>query len=332
MASKPPRPPAPPTEAAPTPTQRAGIQPAKGTPARDQNTTGRVENKTETAPKGAATNPPRPWYQQIWDGVMKSALQEVNEDLGEAPDPAQQPEGPWELLGYGLRESLADGGGGRGGGRMGMRRPGGIRPAPVPKPPAPPPTANAPAPKAPAPAPAPKPASETGSGGAYNNGDLNRCRTGTYKDLKCKGGHKHHVVPDRTYRTDTRKQGEKGLGRVPNTDSLNDGFSVCLSEEDHKKIHQKTDPKIVAKGKGTANGMPDGVATLGDVLDIALEDLKELYRDNGNQACADDVDKKANEHFKNQNKNTPVNTTKNPKRDLDAKVKNGLKRKTGLKR
>ena len=165
-SSKPPRPPVPPAEPAPTPTQQAGIQPAKGTPPNKQNTTGRVENKTEPAPSGSPTNPPRPWYQQVWDGAKKSALQEVNEDLGEAPDPAQQPKGPWELLGYGLRESLAGAGGGGGGGRMGVKRPGGVRPARAPRPPpAPPPPANSPAPKAPAPA--PKPASATGSGGAY---------------------------------------------------------------------------------------------------------------------------------------------------------------------
>ena len=141
-----------------------------------------------------------------------------------------------------------------------------------------------------------------GGGGFIRGNDLSKCKTGTYKDLRCPGEHKHHVVPDRTNRTGTRKEGAGGKNRIPGTDTLNEGFSVCLSETDHRKIHKETDPKIVASGKGTANGLPDGVGTRGAVIDIAVDDLQKMYRENGNQSCADDVKKKADDHFKDQDR------------------------------
>jgi hypothetical protein len=177
--------------------------------------------------------------------------------------------------------------------------------------------------------PEPKQADKTG-GLRVDGNNLSKCKTGTYKNLECKGAHKHHVVPARTTRTSTRADQKAGKGQIPGTDNIDEGFSVCLSEEDHKQIHKMTDPNIVNSGKGTANGMPDGVAKLGTVINIAVEDLQALYRQNGNNACADQVKQKADEHFKNQDKNKQVNTTKNPKKDLDAKVKQELTRDTNM--
>jgi hypothetical protein len=170
-----------------------------------------------------------------------------------------------------------------------------------------------------------------GGGGFIRGNDLSKCKTGTYKGLKCPGEHKHHVVPDRTSRTGTRKEGAGGKNRIPGTDTLNEGFSVCLSERDHQKIHKETDPKIVASGKGTATGLPNGVGTLGGVIDIAVDDLQKMYRENGNQSCADDVKKKADDHFKDQDRKKQVNTTQNPKKDLDPAVKQELGKDTGMK-
>ena len=84
----------------------------------------------------------------------------------------------------------------------------------------------------------------------------------------------------------------------------------------------------MASGKGTANGLPDGVGTRGAVIDIAVDDLQKMYRENGNQSCSDDVKKKADEHFKNQDRDKPVNTTKNPKKQLDSDAKSVLTRDT----
>jgi hypothetical protein len=166
-----------------------------------------------------------------------------------------------------------------------------------------------------------------GSGGAVIKGnDLKKCKTGKYNDLECKGGHKHHVVMDRTYRTGTRAEGAKGVNRIPGTDSLKDGFSVCLSEADHQKIHKKTDPNVSALGKGTTNGLPDGVAKLGDVIDIAMDDLQKMYRENENHACADAVKERGDEHFKDADRNKQVNTSQNPKKNLDASTKASLNR------
>jgi hypothetical protein len=170
-----------------------------------------------------------------------------------------------------------------------------------------------------------------GGGGFIRGNDLSKCKTGTYKDLKCPGGHKHHVVPARVTRTGTRPEQVKGIGQIPGADNINEGFSVCLSETDHKKIHKETDPKIAASGKGTANGLPNGVGTLGGVIDIAVDDLQKMYRENGNQSCADDVKKKADDHFKDQDRKKPVNTTQNPKKDLDPAVKQELGKDTGMK-
>lgn len=150
------------------------------------------------------------------------------------------------------------------------------------------------------------------------NNDLSKCKNGKYKDLECKGGHKHHVVADRNYRTGTRKGKEP---RAPGTDSLADGFSVCLSDADHVKIHQKTDPKLKDLGAGTSNNLPDGLAHLGDVIDIAVEDLKEVYKENGNIACADEIDKKAKEHFSKTKRDTIVNTKKYPSKLPDSSKK-----------
>lgn len=105
---------------------KAQSQPASGAAPGGENTVGKVIPQTSPAPAGGKSQPDKAWYEQVWDGIKKSALDSLNADLGEPPDPLNKPRGAWEYLGVGLQmglESAADNAGGKGGGRMSAKAP-----------------------------------------------------------------------------------------------------------------------------------------------------------------------------------------------------------------
>jgi hypothetical protein len=100
---------------------KAQIKPASGAAPGGENTVGKVIPQTSPAPAGGKSQPDKAWYEQVWDGYKKAALDDVNADLGEPPDPLNKPKGGWEILGasvFGAAKDAADNAGGGGGGRM----------------------------------------------------------------------------------------------------------------------------------------------------------------------------------------------------------------------
>lgn len=62
--------------------------------------------------------------------------------------------------------------------------------------------------------------------------DPGPCMVNRYLDLKdsCPPGQQaHHIIPDTLNRTSNRKQGAKGIGRIPGMPSLDDGPCICLT-------------------------------------------------------------------------------------------------------
>jgi hypothetical protein len=99
-------------------TKKANSKEASGSKPGGENTCGVILPKTACAPAGGKSQPDKAWYEQVWDGYKKAALDDVNADLGEPPDPLNKPKGGWEILGAGLfgvaKDAADNPGGGKG--------------------------------------------------------------------------------------------------------------------------------------------------------------------------------------------------------------------------
>ncbi len=105
--------------------------------------------------------------------------------------------------------------------------------------------------------------------------DTPDCLIGSYDDIvsKCnkRGGEAHHMVPDKCYRTGTRKQAEAGVteNRVSGAPSIGGGACICLSPKNHETIHEAERTAMDGIGKAGTEGLT------GKKLDTKKAELKE---------------------------------------------------------
>jgi hypothetical protein len=91
-----------------------------------------------------------------------------------------------------------------------------------------------------------------------------------------------------------------------------DGPSICLSGNaktqgsDHNKAHEGTDPRIAAVGNDPTKGK-EGTAPIGDILDIAIEEVSKVK-----PHCKDQIKAKVDEAFKEVDRNKYGRTTQQP--------------------
>lgn len=148
------------------------------------------------------------------------------------------------------------------------------------------------------------------------------CLTGPYSKLKEKcNGEIHHIIPDAAYRNYERnddtsyKIGETKAGktktrqlksglnkkkRLKGAPTLNEGETICLSEEDHKKVHKKIADRIKEKQQADADWGKNGVIPLEELSEISQKALIDVVKEDKNsppdEACAE----KANAAVDNQ--------------------------------
>ncbi len=100
------------------------------------------------------------------------------------------------------------------------------------------------------------------------------CLIGPYhkiKDLCSKAnGETHHIVPDMVYRLDVRPTGaaeDSPKDRIPNSPTLNQGMSICLTTGNHRRgedaVHSMLNPALNTLG---AANTPSGTAPMPDIL------------------------------------------------------------------
>lgn len=127
------------------------------------------------------------------------------------------------------------------------------------------------------------------------------CIVGPYDEIRdqCPEGHQaHHIVPDYTVRTGTRRQGIAGRNRIPGLPSFGDGPAICLegnartTGSQHNVAHQ-CDQTIAGLGRQTDNG-PLGTAPVSQVVPVATEaainarpECEEQIRDEVDRAYGD---------------------------------------------
>ncbi|WP_409778922.1 hypothetical protein [Acidovorax sp.] len=116
-----------------------------------------------------------------------------------------------------------------------------------------------------------------GPAGGYIPGTGGPCIVGTYAQIKNKcsvGQQAHHIIPDTLARTSNRKQGSKGIGRIPGMASFGGGPSICLQGNagtqgsEHNTAHQ-CDDEICEAAKSTENGLP-GTIPVSEAVPIAM--------------------------------------------------------------
>jgi hypothetical protein len=281
--------------------KKAQTKPASGAAPGGENTVGKVIPQTSPAPAGGKSQPDKAWYEQVWDGVKKSALDSVNADQGELPDPLNKPKGAWEYLGMGLQmglESAADNPGGKGGERM---------------------SAKATRPKTQAPKTEPdkkpkskdKPEAEAAGGKGANGGGGGhskkvkrkpgrRCELVPYDELQCETGQEaHHVVPDWMLRTG--KRGAAGQ-QLPDMPSLAKGPAICLEKgagEEHNLAHKHTDKVAQRVGRaGKSTGTP-GTIQLGQAKAISSRAIEKSTGGPAKGGCSrQDIQQQLDEKFK----------------------------------
>ena len=125
-----------------------------------------------------------------------------------------------------------------------------------------------------------KPESSGGGGDGFHvqgSGKGGSCIVGKYSDIKNKcpeGQQAHHIIPDTLNRTSNRKQGSKGIGRIPGMPSLADGPSICLTGQakiegtQHHEAH-KGDVEIRNAAQRSDNG-PIGTLPVSEAVPIAM--------------------------------------------------------------
>ncbi|WP_063895572.1 DUF4150 domain-containing protein [Burkholderia ubonensis] len=161
-----------------------------------------------------------------------------------------------------------------------------------------------------------------GSGG----GD-SPCGIKPFSKQKCPPGQQaHHIVPDYTLRYGTRN--DKG-SRIPGMPSLDDGPSICLSGgsktagSEHNLAHEGTDPRIAAVGRDLEKG-PHGVAPMGDILDISVEEVSKVK-----PHCKEEIEREVRKSFKNVDRNKYGRTTQSlPEGETRGTLERGESRTT----
>lgn len=147
----------------------------------------------------------------------------------------------------------------------------------------------------------PEPAQpDPGSGGRIT-GDP--CDIKPYKEGCPDGQDAHHVVKDMVLRYGVRGD---SANRIPGAPSLNDGPSMCLTKDEHKKVHQLMDQKIRDLGNRTDNG-PKGTAPIQDIIDLAIDALGEVKKE-----CKGKFEKKVRDAFKDLKDGTLGRTQNKP--------------------
>lgn len=90
----------------------------------------------------------------------------------------------------------------------------------------------------------------TGNGVIYAT---KTCLIGSYDAIAAKcnaaGGEAHHVVPDKCFRTGSRANADVSSTRIANAPTLGEGVCVCLSPDDHERIHEADRRDIVTLGR-----------------------------------------------------------------------------------
>jgi len=136
------------------------------------------------------------------------------------------------------------------------------------------------------------------------------CIVGPYDEIKdqCPEGHQaHHIVPDYSARTGTRREGIAGLNRIPGLPSFGDGPSICLegnartTGSQHNVAHQN-DQAIAALGQLADNG-PPGTAPVSQVVPVATQAAVDA-RPDCEQQIRDEVDRAYGDADPNQSMRT----------------------------
>lgn len=110
----------------------------------------------------------------------------------------------------------------------------------------------------------------TGDGVIYSTP---KCLIGSYDAIAAAcnkaGGEAHHIVPDKCFRTSSRANADVASTRIANAPTLGEGVCVCLSPDDHERIHEADRRDIVTLGRPGLDGLK------GKKLDAAKAKLKK---------------------------------------------------------
>jgi hypothetical protein len=108
------------------------------------------------------------------------------------------------------------------------------------------------------------------------------CLVGPYGEIekacKASGGETHHVVPDMVYRLGVRPTDAAGMNstsdRIPNSPTLNQGMSICLTTGNHRTdeaaVHKTLNPALNVLGSGFD---PSGTAPMAAILATSTASL-----------------------------------------------------------
>ena len=152
------------------------------------------------------------------------------------------------------------------------------------------------------------------------------CLVGPYNEInkECNkaGGEAHHIVPDMTLRTGTRKEALKNKNRIkPKTGeptSLKKGIAICISDGAHKGLHKKLNKKL--RGLG-ANNNPPGQAPMNEITEASLDSIDKIK--SIDPACKKEARAKVKKDMRKYG-NTPGRTTTSlPKETTRKYLKNG---------
>ncbi|MEM9496434.1 MAG: DUF4150 domain-containing protein [Pseudomonadota bacterium] len=125
------------------------------------------------------------------------------------------------------------------------------------------------------------------------------CLVGSYEDIvkECSkaGGEAHHIVPDKCFRTGTRKQAGDATKRVANAPTLKTGMCICLSEENHDAIHsaEKSEGGLKWLGRPDEDGLSrreikEAKDAMRETGDYGVADVADVY--NACEKSLDDLD------------------------------------------
>lgn len=309
-----------PQQPASTPVQPANVKPANDPAPSSSNTCGKI--CPQTSPQSPAAKPPEKakprtkaerdndiakYEQERKDALKrgdKKAAEEADLKIAQVMD---EPKTLGDVAGeVGGILSLFMGGRGRGRGKT--------------------------KPQAPAMPPPTQPAS--GSGGVYSvgsGGDPSRCKLRPYSEIKdeCakKGMDAHHVTPNRTFQTSTRRANKMMKGGVPE----GDGLSICLEtnknglEAEHTRAHKYYDEAEKRLAKDPES--PEGLALLGQVEAEAADAIEKATK---GQCSKKEIQDQLRDHHQKKYKlkpDTQVRATKNPNQmSADTKSKMGTRR------
>lgn len=139
----------------------------------------------------------------------------------------------------------------------------------------------------------------TGAGVVYST---EKCLVGSYDAIaatcNAAGGEAHHIVPDKCFRTSSRAKADIASTRIPDAPSLGEGICVCLTEDDHERIHEADRRDIVTLGRPGLDGLKGkklaaakdklkaqgklGTAPMSKITEACLSSLDDLEDLNAN--------------------------------------------------